>query len=170
MTKHVNAFRNIVLTFSFLMLSFPLYSEEEKVFRIQRLHPPHTEIGFSFDSFETKWFISQEQLDSFWEKYSLVGETPPEFEIDWESETLLAVFWEGKDQVVRHPSLANIEIDQREDDEKTLKLQFHLNHPCFGFITKDSPALFAVFKHRDLYFQDIVFETEETKTINCEEQ
>ena len=134
--------------------------------RLQTLQFPSELINFQFGGFQTFWVTTERYWNSFWTKYSRNDQPAPIIPIDWKKESVLAVFWESKDEVVRIPTFMGIEQFGREGS-KTMRVSFTLNKPCFGIITDSSPAQFIIINHELFDLDSISIRTLDTKTVGC---
>ncbi len=134
--------------------------------KIQTIQIPDLKLNFQFSNFTTKWFFSQNEWKKFWQNHSRSKETAPAINVDWSSEQVLAIFWEGKDSWVKNPSFAGVQI-QDDHDIREMKLYFNLNYPCFGIYTDVSPVQFLVLDKNVIDIDRFVISTENTRSMNC---
>lgn len=183
MTKFVNTLGQFIFIFVLSFSSEKLFadsteSQTENAFRsldksektvarrIQLVQILPKDLHFHFSNFTTKWFLSEKDFQNFWKQSSMMNAKAPEVSIDWKTEQVLGIFWEGKDDVVRIPAFAGTEV-RENDGVRQLRLYFNLNRPCFGIITDVSPAQFLIVD-KDLNDIDrIVVATENTKATGC---
>lgn len=134
--------------------------------RIQFLEMNPLLLQFEFPQFTYRWLTSKSQFNIFWKENSKVSGDAPTLNINWRTESLLALFWQSKDAVVRIPTfMGSEELD--DNGAKSLRLTFGLNTPCFGIITSNSPVMFLVVDHNFADLDSIALRTETTKSTGC---
>ncbi|MBN8554693.1 MAG: hypothetical protein J0L93_04540 [Deltaproteobacteria bacterium] len=170
--RQKNILRNLILSiFSFgFFFSAHLIADEKNTLSlgrsIQFLELPQTLLNFKSDKEKYIWLTSEDQWKSFWKDYSRVDGKAPKLNVNWSTQSLLAIVWESKDTVVRIPVYQGIEEDQ-EGTKKSLRLIFSLQKPCFGIITDASPAKFLLVDQNFSDIDEVSMRTEESKAVGC---
>jgi len=126
--------------------------------------------NIAFQEFEARWFATEEMWSRFWAENSRDSEPiAPTVKVDWTQEAVLGIIWKSEDTIVRLPSFAGSTLIPTAipEDRPSLELHYFLTTPCFGIITDVSPSQFLVFRHRDVWFQDVEIKTEEARASNC---
>ena len=133
---------------------------------IQFLELPQTLLNFNSKKEQYLWVTSETQWKSFWKDYSRIHDEAPKLNLNWSTQSLLAILWQSKDAVVRLPIYQGIEEDQ-EGTKKSLRFIFSLNQPCFGIITDAAPVKFVIVDQNLSDIDEVSIRTEQTKSLGC---
>lgn len=143
-----------------------LFSRETLPIQLLQISP--LDSNFAFKETRFFWISSQEDWDGLWLEHSRYLEPKaPNNEVDWEEESVLAIFWESKDALIREPAFAGIDKFKRKDELPRLRFRFFLNTACVGLITDISPSQFLLFKKKELQPAKLKLQTEQTKSVGC---
>jgi hypothetical protein len=178
MTKRVNTLSRIAflagifleVIFSFRILASDqaasnLKPEPLPFRKIQLLQVPAEKLNFALKTFKAQWITSEADWKNLWKKSRMEGEAI-KLPVQWMSESVLAIFWESKDAVVRIPSFVGADIDD-VNGVRQMKLTFNLTTPCFGIISDSSPAQLLVIDRSLGDVDKIIVHTETTRATNC---
>jgi len=128
--------------------------------RVQLLQIPPLFTNFQFDKFQTIWITSKADWENFWRGNSRNKIDAPSLPLNWKTEALLGVFWQGLDQIVTIPSFQGAQF-LHTDRGNAARLVFHLSKPCAGIFTDISPSQFLIVD-KDWSDLDTVYVTEQT--------
>jgi hypothetical protein len=137
---------------------------DSRLIQILQINP--TLLQFEFPKFSYFWLTSEQQYKNFWKENSKLSGDAPALKLNWKTDSLLAVFWESKDAIVRIPTFMGAE-EVESDNVKTLRLNFGQNTPCLGIISGNSPAMFLVVDNNFNDLDSVALRTETTKSTGC---